>query len=338
MKRSPVLRAAAPGEERSYQCSACGKTFRLLNALNHHVMTRHAGQAKVIVVGKDGRPIEGEAAVSLPAAGSSATAPKPPAAGAAKPTPGGFPFPGMFTPAAPAPPSPSVATPVGSPPAQPSDEGATADADKKLFVCTICQKTFRLEAALQHHYQAKHNMEMPSASPTGAATSPAGQPSAATTASVPEAESAAQPSSSTQYIHAQDGSLPQATQYHLDVAPNAPEEGEIACHWRCVNHFLLMGTVQDVQEGYVFEDPVVQFTLVTEFAGPSPGEPDKDFHTVRVFGSEFAKSTKAVLEEGQRVMVSGRLRLVPQFEAATNKYYHYPIMAVHSGSGTVVRV
>ena len=98
-----------------------------------------------------------------------------------------------------------------------------------------------------------------------------------------------------------------------------------------------MGTVQDVQEGYVFEDPVVQFTLVTDFQNPSPGDPDRDLHTVRVYGAEFGQTAKKVLEEGKRVLVSGRLRLVPQFEAATNKYYHFPVVMVQSGCGSVVQ-
>jgi hypothetical protein len=255
----------------------------------------------------------------------------------------------MFTPpplSSPPPASPNVATPVtaATTPAAPEDAAGTAaagDADKKLFVCTICQKTFRLEAALQHHYQAKHNVEMPSAAGAGPSTTSTGSATASPAGGGAAGESDATSSSgasATQYVFSQDASLPQAPQYHLDVAPNAPEEGEIACHWRCVNHFLLLGTVQDVQTGFVFEDPVLQFTLVTDFAGPSPGEPDKDFHTVRIFGKEFAESARATVEEGARVAVSGRLRLVPQYEAATNKYYHYPVMTVQTGCGTVVRV
>jgi hypothetical protein len=115
---------------------------------------------------------------------------------------------------------------------------------------------------------------------------------------------------------------------------------------------VLLGSVQDVQEGYVFEDPVTQFILVTDFEGAAPGEPDKDFHTVRVHGAANARLVRELLlgpvTEGQaapsngatgalgkRVLVSGRLRVVPQFEARTSKYYHFPVVQVNEGSGFV---
>jgi hypothetical protein len=257
-----------------------------------------------------------------------------------------------LTPAASKPPADTTPTaPSGEATAAPTSDApseqantvpASADQDKKLFVCTVCQKTFRLEAALQHHYQAKHQMEMP-----GTSTSAAKADKATNSASGAAGEIGANPSvtvtsaddsgdkSTNQYVHTGDGSLPQAAQYHLDVAPNAPEEGDIAVHWRCVNHTVLLGTVQDVQKGYVFEDPVLQFTLVTDFEAPSPGDPDKDFHTVRIFGESFSQDVEKVATEGSRVLVCGRLRMVPQFETSSNKFYHFPVVTVHAGTGTV---
>nr|4DNI_A Chain A, Fusion protein of RNA-editing complex proteins MP42 and MP18 [Trypanosoma brucei brucei TREU927] len=132
--------------------------------------------------------------------------------------------------------------------------------------------------------------------------------------------------------------LPQAPQYHLDVAPNAPEEGEVAAHWRCVNHCVMLGVVQNIQEGFVFEDKVLQFTLITDFEGPSPGDPDKDFHTVRVFDSDYSSRVKEQLRDGEWFLVTGRLRMVPQYDGSMRKYYHYPVIQVHPGCGSVLKV
>lgn len=366
-----------------YQCGECGKTFRLLNALNHHIMTKHSGQAKAMV-SRDGKLEEiGTAALASGAAPAPQPAPSAPAA-----SPHGA-FPGMFaapiggvTAAAPfaqAPlAQPAAAASVHQQQQQQPAEAAEEAADSRQFVCTICQKTFRLEAALQHHYLAKHNMEMPAAGagagvgattafsggadgglastpPGGATVGPGGSDmsfgafaaaaAAAAAAGGDGGEGSAtgpaahrSPASAIQFARQQEGALPQAPQYHLDVAPNAPEEGDVAAHWRCVNNFVLMGAVQDIQEGYVFEDNVLQFTLVTDFDGPSPGDPDKDFHTVRVYDEAFWRPLREGLREGDVCLVSGRLRMVPQYDPAMKKYYHFPVMQLFPGTGNMVRV
>ncbi|CAJ1005927.1 putative Zinc finger, C2H2 type [Leishmania naiffi] len=374
-------------KDAQYQCGECGKTFRLLNALNHHIMTRHGNNAKALMR-REGKlvPIEADAlrggahseSLFSPATTTNAAAASP------SPVPGGgtSPFPGHF--AAPfgataassmgevasssVSPVTATATTGGATPSNgengSSAEGSAADTEKRMFVCTVCQKTFRLEAALQHHYQAKHNMDMPTTvSPLfphgGASTAPvtggasvsipgapgaaaAGGGAAATFRGV-VADGAAAPAnaagfSAAQYVRQQEGALPDAPQYHLDVAPNAPEEGDIAAHWRCVNLCVLMGDVQEVEEGYVFQDHVLQFTLATEFAAPAPGDPDTDFHTVRVYGHNFWCPLKADMQAGGRFLVTGRLCMVPQFDTQLKKYYHYPVIQVFPGSGTVVRV
>ncbi|RNF02298.1 putative RNA-editing complex protein [Trypanosoma rangeli] len=350
-------------ETPAYQCGQCGKSFRLLNALNHHIMTKHAGHAKAMVLraGKleEVKPDEVKSKSSqtrdvTPAASMAST-------GAVWPTtqlPTGFP--GMeYSPlggAAPfatplgvasavplkSPPGPGATIPTGANGNETESFVTDEDAEKKLFVCTICQKTFRLEAALQHHYQAKHNMEMPTTSTSTASTRAASHSTtiagAATTIFGGNTDDAARSMTGTHYVHSQESVLPQAPQYHLDVAPNAPEEGDVAAHWRCVNHCVVLGPVQNIQEGYVFEEKVVQFTLITDFEGPSPGDPDKDFHTVRVFDSSFCEQLKKELKEGERFLVTGRLRMIPQYDSAMKKYYHYPVIQVHPGCGSVVRV
>lgn len=357
----------APGDS-GFQCSACGKSFRLINALNHHIATRHAGQAKALTLDTEGK-VSGEASTSqssVPKPAVAATkvpsaAPSTAASTGTVPKSMGFsPFPGMSFGGSvgTAAPAPAAASAAPKPSAQPSaavegegespaEAAASSDApEKKLFVCTICQKTFRLEAALQHHYQAKHGMEMPGSSIAGstAFTKQTGSfPSSATSAfgiKLSSQTSTDENTSSfgTQYTRVGEGALPSVTQYHLDVAPNAPEEGDIAAHWRLVNHCMLLGSVSDISDGYVFEDRVLQFVVATEFDNPSPGDPDKDFHTVRVYGEGPVAHWLSNLNDGDRVMIAGRLRLVPQFDTITNKYYHHPVVLVPESGGSVTQM
>ncbi|GET86118.1 RNA-editing complex protein, putative [Leishmania tarentolae] len=398
LRTTSVFRA--PKDNAQYQCGECGKTFRLVNALNHHIMTRHGNNAKALMK-KDGKlvPVETEQLKSAAHGGSSSspTGTASPATSAGASTAASFsplsgsvaspfsvPFAAPFGGAAasiggaasssvpgalqaPAPPATSTTGRVTASNSENGNDtgGAVEEAEKRMFVCTVCQKTFRLEAALQHHYQAKHNMDMPTSASTpsslgGASTAPGtggasvpapGEPGASaggsgtTFGGVPgvAADGTAAPVntsgfSAAQYVRQQEGALPDAPQYHLDVAPNAPEEGDIAAHWRCVNICVLMGDVQEVEEGYVFEDHVLQFTVATEFATPAAGDPDMDFHTVRVYGHEFWAPLKADVQRGGRFLVTGRLRMVPQFDTQLKKYYHYPVIHVFAGTGNVIRV
>lgn len=282
------------------------------------------------------------------------------------PASSGFPglFPGAATTVRPAaspasPLSASASPSLSTSPSSVAADDASSGSSAGQFVCTICQKVFRLEAALQHHYQAKHGMEMPSASSSTAAS---GGGTGGTTAvagasalrgafglsmdavgnradGAGGSDGGAAGASSTQYTHVGEGVMPHFPNYHLDVAPNCPEDGDLAVHWRLVNHCVLLGTVSELQDGYVFEDRVLQFVVATDFENPCPGDPDKDFHTVRLSGTEQAITHwKETLRAGDRVMVSGRLRLVPQFDTATNKYYHHPVVMVPEGSGSVSKM
>ena len=349
--------STVPGavEEKQFQCSACKKSFRLINALKHHIATRHRGAAKALVVGADGKVVEDapvDAATAHPTSQAQPATPKaqtaaPPPSQSATPT-NASPSsgPSSHTTPTPAPSAaPTTTTTAAAPTPDSLPDGASdGDVDKKLFVCKLCQKAFRLEAALQHHYLAKHNQEAPMPQPAASASSGPAAPSSsapATSAATPTATAPAEPVASspsgTQYVHAAESTQPSPPEYRLDVAPNAPSETEIAAHARCVNHILLVGVVQDIQQGFVFDDPVTQFTVSTEFEAPSPGDPDRDFHTVRCFGEYFGKKEGGLelLREGQTVCVSGRLRMVPQFEQASNKFYHFPVVHVQEGAGSV---
>lgn len=331
---SPIHRAPL-GSPVMYQCGECAKSFRLLNALSHHIMTKHAGKAKAMMM-KDGK-LEAVSATS-PSSTSATPSSRPVMTGSPSASPSGMSFPGMPLAAAPfggnaagtVPPASSTATASGGQAAE-ADEAGTEDDKKNAFVCTICQKTFRLEAALQHHYLAKHNMSAPSTSAEGAAKDAVKD----STAVMEDATKT--PLNAVEYVHQQETELPNAPQYHLDFAPNAPEEGDIAVHWRCVNSCTVMGAVSDVKDGYVFEERVLQFTVATTFESPSPGDPDKDFHLVRVYDESVWQPLKEQIKEGDVVLATGQLRLIPQYDAALRKYYHYPVVQVHPGSGMATK-
>lgn len=341
-RSSPLLLLPSTGSA-LYQCGDCSKTFRLLNALNHHIMTKHGGKAKALHRMPDGKlePVDAATATSSSKPASSVGTPKPAAPMTGFPSMA--PFGGLTGTSFGA--SASHVAPTASASAEAAEpgEGSEADGEKQAaFVCTICQKTFRLEAALQHHYQAKHNMAAP-ASAT-AASSAGGEGASDGGTAVPGATSPAAsedatkgPATASEYVRQQEAELPTAPQYHLDVAPNAPDEADVAAHWRCNNFSVLMGIVQDIKTGYVFEDHVLQFTVATQFEAPSPGDPDKDFHLVRVYEESFWRPLKEELKDGDVVLVNGRLRMVPQYDAVLRKYYHHPVVQVFPGTGLAMK-
>ena len=344
-----------PGSwDKFYKCSECGKTFRLQNALNHHLQTKHGGSGSVIIVDKHGKEITGESAQTGTATSSSASK----NVGTKAATTG----------------SSNSSTAEGDDSTTSIDGGGGGSAGTdNLFVCTVCQKGFRVERALHHHYMAKHNMTPPGASASASKGLPGMDNSGGSASAGSDGASTGSDSHVVTGGNSSDGgnndnslaslasdaTVPQPPQYHLDVAPNAPDEYDIAAHSRCVNTTLLIGQAQDAQRGFVFEDPVLQFVVATDFADAAPGDPTVDFHTVRVFGEHLCnevektlvnsglcvvggkmppppKTSDALPSNGiARVLVSGRLRMVPQYEPTTSKYYHFPIIHVHNASGHI---
>jgi hypothetical protein len=318
---------AAPIAASSYQCSSCLKPFRLLNAIVYHIKTKHNGDAKAIALGPDGQPLpEGsqtQTSSATPAAAAAGAATPGPTAGATASAPSG---------------TTTISDATKLPGSTPAPE-PVPEQTEKLFVCSVCQKAFRLEAALQHHYLVKHNMDSPtsataSATPKTSEGAASGQP-AAPTGTTTITDSTPQAPASHQYARSAEPVEPQPPQYHLEVAPNAPEESEIAVHSMCVNRISLVGEISELATGYVFEEPAVQFTLATDFEKPHVGDPDKDFHTVRVLGRTAIDRLRPILQEGNRVMVSGRLRLIPQYESSVSKFYHFPVVLVENGSASI---
>jgi hypothetical protein len=109
-----------------------------------------------------------------------------------------------------------------------------------------------------------------------------------------------------------------------------------------VNSLTLVGVVHDIQTGYVYEDPVTQFTLTTtSIDTTNPLQEcvvEKDHHTIRCFGEEFSADVKSRIQEGNVVCVSGRLRLNPQLEPSCNKHFYFPFLHVAPPHGQVAVV
>lgn len=337
-------------------------------------MTKHGGEAKVIApLAAAGQPVASSSTTAATSSTSTSHATQSAQAAQQQSPQPAQSQPTQTVTTSTAAPTASASAPTGSAFDNANNAAAEANAatqqaeedaggpGSKRFVCHICQKPFRLEAALSHHYQAKHQMEMPATAGTAQDQSTS---SAATTSNSSSAASLDEQQNTTnttktaaittsnqfqtaqqqqqqhQYISASDVISPQPPQYHLDAAPGAPEEYEIAVHSRCVNNVLLVGNVQDVAQGYVFENKVLQFVVVTNFQDPAPGDPDRDFHTVRVFGEELGAALAEQLRtvtnnQPRQVVVSGRLRMIPQYEPASGRYYHFPVVQVHPGSGSV---
>lgn len=108
---------------------------------------------------------------------------------------------------------------------------------------------------------------------------------------------------------------------------------------KSVNNVTLVGVVHDIQTGYVYEDPVTQFTLTTTALDTAGGEDgcvvEKDHHTVRCFGEVFAGEVKAKIKEGAVLCVNGKLRMNPQLEPQCGKHFYFPFIHVQPPTGQV---
>ena len=108
---------------------------------------------------------------------------------------------------------------------------------------------------------------------------------------------------------------------------------------KTINNVTLVGVVHDIQSGFVYEEPVTQFTLTTtSLDTTNPAQEclvEKDHHTVRCFGEQFANEIKGKLKEGNVVCVNGRLRLNPQLEPSCGKHFYFPFVHVQPPLGQV---
>ena len=114
-----------------------------------------------------------------------------------------------------------------------------------------------------------------------------------------------------------------------------------ASQYKSVNHVTLVGVAHDIQSGFVYEEPVCQFTVSTSSLDtmingrPNEAVLEKDHHTVRCFGEPFSGQVRQMLREGYVVVVSGKLRLNPQLDPATSKHHYFPYLHVAAPHGNV---
>lgn len=111
---------------------------------------------------------------------------------------------------------------------------------------------------------------------------------------------------------------------------------------KSVNSVSLVGVVHDIQNGFVYEDAVTQFTLTTtSIDTTNPLQEcvvEKDHHTIRCFGDEFSADVRSRIKEGCVACVSGRLRMNPQLEPSCNKHFYFPYIHVTPPHGQVAVV
>ena len=111
--------------------------------------------------------------------------------------------------------------------------------------------------------------------------------------------------------------------------------------YKSINHVSLVGVAHDVQSGFVYEDPVCQFTLSTSsldtMINGRTNEPvlEKDHHTIRCFGEPFCTQVRQMVREGYVVCASGRLRMNPQMDPATSKHHYFPYIHITPPHGNV---
>jgi hypothetical protein len=108
---------------------------------------------------------------------------------------------------------------------------------------------------------------------------------------------------------------------------------------RTVNNVTLVGVVHDIQNGFVFENAVTQFTLTTTSLDTTSAAQEclveKDHHTIRCFGEAFSAEVKGKIKEGNVICINGKLRLNPQLESSCNKYFYFPYVHVEPPFGSL---
>ena len=228
-------------------------------------------------------------------------------------------------------------------------DGAKCDTEMR-YTCTICQKTFRLESALIHHMSFKHNQVIAPGSvhPTTGTTpapGPGGNKATQEETKLHENHDVTKPAGPNDFVSAFSSNSDYAEKIRDAKKESAnklpPEEVTIACHSSCINTVVLVGHMVDIQIGFVWEDRVLQFSIICPFPNPPAGESDRDVVVVRYYlgesreGEKVEKDLRKIVKDGKPVCVIGNLRMNPQVEKVNSKYYYYPLVHVSPSSGSI---
>eukprot|EP00759_Apiculatamorpha_spiralis_P007998 PhF_6_TR1502/c0_g1_i2/m.2723 len=178
------------------------------------------------------------------------------------------------------------------------------------YICDKCNKSFRLESALIHHMNLKHNVTV---SPGQIAPTP-------TTSSNAFHDDSDTPSNSVKSIssHKTPPALTREERIRYEMTLRMketkaqslpPEDILTASHKSCINTIVLVGIVKDIQQGYYYEETITQFTVSVPFGQPPAGETDVDLIPVRCSGMDTF--LKDYVKDGCVACVVGQLRLNP---------------------------
>jgi uncharacterized C2H2 Zn-finger protein len=201
---------------------------------------------------------------------------------------------------------------------------ATAESAQPVAVvtCKACGKEFKTETAMIAHAATKHGLTI--------------------------APSAQAPKKSDRRPPGQLPDLPPYIPTPVDLGATAPygasrgrgnaqslwSEVELHPHARLVSTATMIGTVSAVERGFVFEAPVLQFTLRIAASAST----DEEELVVRCFGQPLIDATAAEVSSGASVMVAGVLRLNPSHDAASNRYVANPVIHVSQPTGFVQKL
>jgi hypothetical protein len=121
-----------------------------------------------------------------------------------------------------------------------------------------------------------------------------------------------------------------------------------------VNSVTLVGVVHDIQQGYLVNDPVTQFSITTLLANvgddAAPEEyrlapksqaslsgmaRAKESYTVRCVGQDAAAAASAAIHQGCVAEVEGQLVLNSGLDSVSGKQQFFPYVKVKAGRGSV---
>ena len=253
------------------------------------------------------------------------------------------------------------ATPLGSTPvaqsSQPQKASQTDSSVKETessktegelrFTCAQCHKSFRLESALIHHMSFKHNQVIApgSVQPTTGGASGTVDSTSPEDVKQKEMYQVDKVAGVNDFVSPYSANSEYAEKVRNQKKEAAtklpPEEVTIASHSSCINSIVLIGKMVDIQIGYVWEDRVLQFSIICPFPNPPAGESDRDVIVVRYYlGDEKEapkreKEFRELINDGKSVCVIGNLRMNPQQEKVNSKFYYYPLVYVSPSCGSI---
>eukprot|EP00760_Papus_ankaliazontas_P005142 PhM_4_TR12415/c0_g1_i1/m.5164 len=322
----------------TYSCHLCKKAFKIVGQLQAHYLDKHGMEAPAAALAGNAPATQSSSPFGAPS-----TTASPLAASALFGSGGLGGFEGSVT---------GFNAGFGN-----DGSGASAaPAASGKFQCQLCGKSFRLQDALNYHMTLAHGQQAAPSS-SGASSNPFGGGAVSSIVSTrklafgeitpaPGFDPPPEDEESTSGSGAQVDLDPYTTELLPRPIPRA--HVHIASMLASVGVFI-GAVVGDVQSGFVFEDPCVQFRLRTE---DMDGEDFGEALTVRCFGrravdemtlresvdtsySHDVVGGDANIKDTATVVVIGALKLVPYYDPQAKCFYHCPVVQVCPPFGSV---